>query len=396
MKLLTGRMKRAKDKQMITKLWVKNYRSLANLELRLEPITVLVGPNGSGKSNIVDVLRFIHDALRGGLDSAIVNRQGMSAVRRWSAKGRPYDVELGVTISAPTFSGSYNFVLGSERRGEYRVKREICHLKSAQNGAETVFETDAGEWLQQPSALTPAIHDNALTLPLLANLPLYKELYEYLTAVSFYNIFPNTISEPQKPGNPYPLDEHGANLASTLRDLKRANSDLLEPLQRALSAVLPDVLDFQVNQVGGYLVTRLRHQISQESEERATFELAQESDGTLRILGILTALYQDPPRTLIVLEEPELTIHPGALSLLWEEIESASKRSQIILTTHSPDLLDMCQAEQLRVVEKIAGITYADIVADAQKEAIQERLFAPGELLRAQGLHRATQIPLPS
>ena len=109
---------------MITKLWVKNYRSLANLELSFEPITILVGQNGSGKSNIVDTLRFIHDALRYGLDSAIVNRQGMSAVRRWSAKGRPYDVEVGVTIKTDDFWGTYQFVLGSERRGEYRVKRE--------------------------------------------------------------------------------------------------------------------------------------------------------------------------------------------------------------------------------------------------------------------------------
>lgn len=376
---------------MITKLWVKNYRSLANLELSFEPITILVGQNGSGKSNIVDTLRFIHDALRYGLDSAIVNRQGMSAVRRWSAKGRPYDVEVGVTIKTDDFWGTYQFVLGSERRGEYRVKRESCHVKNTQGTQEAMFETDNGEWHHKPLQLTPPIHDNALTLPLIANLTLYKDIYEYLTATSFYNIFPNAISEPQKPGNPYPLDEHGANLASTLRDLKRTNSNLLVPLQEALSKILPDVLDFQVNQVGGYLVTRLRHQINTESDERATFELAQESDGTLRILGILTSLYQDPSRTLVVLEEPELTIHPGALGLLWDEIQSASARSQIIVTTHSPDLLDMCEAEQLRVVEKIEGITYADQVAQEQIEAIQERLFAPGELLRAQGLHRATQ-----
>jgi predicted ATPase len=140
--------------------------------------------------------------------------------------------------------------------------------------------------------------------------------------------------------------------------------------------------------VGGYLVIDLRHQYADLGESEPWFSLLQESDGTLRILGILAALYQDPPRKLIAIEEPELTIHPGAMSVLWEEIESAAERSQIILTTHSPDLLDMCRAEQLRVVEKVRGITEIGPIAEEQKKIIQQRLFAPGQLLRAHGLHR--------
>ncbi|MCB0113196.1 MAG: ATP-binding protein [Caldilineaceae bacterium] len=85
-----------------------------------------------------------------------------------------------------------------------------------------------------------------------------------------------------------------------------------------LGRPLPDVVDYQVSQVGSYLVTSLTHEVS---EDRALFDLAKESDGTLRMLGILSALYQDPPLNLVALEEPEMTIHPGALRLLWEQIE---------------------------------------------------------------------------
>ena len=110
------------------------------------------------------------------------------------------------------------------------------------------------------------------------------------------------------------------------------------------------------------------------------------------MLGILSALYQTPPRGLIALEEPELTIHPGAMSLLWEEILEATRRRdgqmQVVLTTHSPDLLDMCEADQIRVVEKINGITHVGPVAEDQKQIIQQKLFAPGQLLQAQGLIR--------
>jgi predicted ATPase len=195
----------------------------------------------------------------------------------------------------------------------------------------------------------------------------------------------------QQPTNPYPLEEHGENLASFLEELydtKWKNNKFRRGLEDALRRATGDITGYKVRRVEGFLVINLRHQYAELGEGEPWFSLSQESDGTLRILGILAALYQDPPRTLIAIEEPELTIHPGAMSVLWEEIESAAERSQIIITTHSPDLLDMCQAEQLRVVEKSDGITEVGPIAEEQKQIIQKRLFAPGQLLRAQGLHR--------
>lgn len=369
---------------MITELWVRNYRSLADARLTLEPLTVLVGPNGSGKSNLVDVLRFVAEALQYGLDAAIINRHGMSALRRWSAKGRPYDVEIGLSFKTPAMEGRYSFVLGSRRRGEYSVKSEHCSLfKPTDPLSRTEFETRKGEWVSSPAEIRPAIRRTALVLPLLTGLGQFKDLHELVTRMSFYNILPNELTEPQKPANPYPLDEHGENLASVLRKLGRKRE-----LERALASVLGDISNYQVSQVGGYLVTKLRHE-SPEGERAPLFELAQESDGTLRLLGILTALYQDPPRTLIALEEPELTIHPGAMALLWEEILSVIPGTQVLLTTHSPDLMDLCEAEQLRVVEKIDGATHVGPIAQEQRRIIRKRLFAPGQLLQAQGLRRS-------
>lgn len=377
---------------MIKSVWVKNYRSIADIRVNLEPVTILVGHNGSGKSNFVDVFRFIYEALRLGLDAAIVNRHGMSALRRWSAKGRPYDVEIGLAIETEQISATYNFVLGSERRGEYNVKREACYIRETNSEHGVHYETNSGSWLRTPEGIHPQINDRALLLPILAQTEPYAKLHNYLTSFAFYNIFPNALSEPQKPANPYPLDEHGTNLASTLREMQRSKSSLMDSLKQSISTVLPDVIDFQVMQVGGYLVTKLRHEMSNDG--RAMFELSQESDGTLRMLGILVALYQEDQRTLLTLEEPELTIHPGALKVLWEEIEVAGDRSQVLITTHSPDLLDFCQVEQLRVVEKVQGITLIDPIDETQRSVIQERLFAPGELLRAQGLRRANQLSL--
>ena len=149
-----------------------------------------------------------------------------------------------------------------------------------------------------------------------------------------------------------------------------------------------DVTDFQVTQVGGYLVTRLRH--SSQEDRSPTFELSQESDGTLRILGLLAELFQDPPRTLIAMEEPELTMHPGAMGLLCDVLSESTRRSQILITTHSPDLIARFGADELRVVEKVEGSTVIGEVDEAQRTAINERLFSPGDLLRLDGsLRRA-------
>jgi predicted ATPase len=191
------------------------------------------------------------------------------------------------------------------------------------------------------------------------------------------------------------LTERGDNLASLLRDLRRGHTTVARELENALSSVMGDILGYQVAQVGGYLVTKLRH-TGAGKDQQPLFELSQESDGTLRLLGILSALYQTPPRGLIALEEPELTIHPGVMSLLWEEIQAATQRRdrqmQVVLTTHSPDLLDMCEADQIRVVEKISGITHVGPVAEEQRQIIQQKLFAPGQLLQAQSLRRAGAV----
>lgn len=373
---------------MITELRIKNYRSFAEETVHLERLTVLVGRNAAGKSNLVDVVRFVRDALQSGLDIAISKRGGMSALRRWSAKGRPYDVEVALKLDLNSYSINYSFTLGSATRGDYQIKEELCTFQQEDRVIDS-FEIKKGEWRTGPEEIRKtATQARALTLPLLTGLPRFEQLYEFLTQMSFYAIMPDMLREPQKPTNPYPLQENAANVASVLRELKQKDKESARELESSLRRMIDDIQSYQVRQVGGYLVTRLRH-TSEEEDRAPNFELFQESDGTLRILGILAAFYQSPPRSFIALEEPELTIHPGALVLLWEELVSVSRKNQILITTHSPDLLDMCDADMLRVVDKEAGITKIGDVDAAQKGIIKDRLLSPGQLMRGQGLYRA-------
>lgn len=207
--------------------------------------------------------------------------------------------------------------------------------------------------------------------------------------MGFYTIYPASLRQPQKPANVYPLEESGQNLASVLRNLKQKKNSEVATMNQALEVAVEGVHDYSVSQVGGYLVTRLHHAPIFEGGRGPAFELAQESDGTLQLLGILTALYQDPPRSLITIEEPELTIHPGALGVLCDVLKEASLRSQVMITTHNPDLLDRFANERILVVEKVEGVTEVGSMTPFQNEAIRRRLFSPGELMRIQGLERA-------
>jgi predicted ATPase len=392
---------------MITEVSVKNYRSLAEETIPLERLTVLVGRNAAGKSNVVDVLRFVRDALRSGLDMAISQRGGLRALQRWSAKeahqGQPHKavgshVEIGLRLILGeetdhpyhTRIVHYRFILGTATEDDYRVKEETCECQD--EDVTDGFEIKNGTWVRGPEEVRKtATQARALTLPLLTGLQPFAQLYDFLTQMSFYAIIPDVLREPQVSTSSYPLQDNASNMASVLRELKQKNKARAKGLEASLERIVGDIDSYQVRQVGGYLVTRLRHQ-GMGGNGAPIFELFQESDGTLRILGILTALYQVPPRPLIALEEPELTIHPGALALLWEELTHVSRTSQVLITTHSPDLLDMCDADALRVVEKEGDVTRVGPVDPAQKAILKDRLLSPGQLMRGQGLYRAEGV----
>jgi predicted ATP-dependent endonuclease of OLD family len=114
-----------------------------------------------------------------------------------------------------------------------------------------------------------------------------------------------------------------------------------------------------------------------------SLDLAQESEGFRRVLAYLVALYQSPAKQVLIFEEPEKGIHPGALEVLAEQFKACPDegRGQVILTTHSPELLDHFPPEALRVVEIVDYVTRIGPVAQDQVEAIRERLLRPGELV---------------
>ena len=395
----------------ITRIWAKNFRSVADSSLELGPVTVLVGPNGSGKSNLLDVAGFLSDALRTNLDAAFSARQGFESVRM--REREPNGVEMGVRYE--TDGGlrlDYDFAVEGNEDGGCRVTRERivrssgCERFSSikiQNGNLVSPEELVGEIGGRFKDGDTDFETDNLALP--NNLRLitwgttgdkdswfhngFHIMRSELARLRVYRLFPNTMRQPQKAGNPHPLREDGDNLASALRELDRKHPDSMGLIKTALCHIIPFITDLRVVPVGGFLVTQLKHgDVSVGDNDDAWFDLTQESDGTVRMLGILTALYQKPYLPLIGIEEPALNVHPGMLAALGDVIHEASRRSQMLITTHSPDLIDKFRVENILVVNTERGITTTGRVSGTQMEAARRDLFTPGELHSMEGLRQ--------
>ena len=418
------------DRPAITKIWAKNFRSIEYAELELGALTVLVGPNASGKSNLLDVLSFLADAAREGLESAITRRGGTDSIGRRSPNGRVLAPEIGFHVEVEGLTLEYIVSLVIRGRVRHSIKREYASLHIG-TGFKPVEVELIGGRLSKPN-LNQVAGDEGPTLTkvkrLIAeeieggdlNLISAKALLltlslasigtrtksptenpyfilqialdnarAYLSRIAMYHIFPNSLRDPQRVTNSYPLDVDGENLASTLRDITKKKARFLRELKEALALAVPRVSDIRVRTVGSYYVVELKHEKGDGTGKGLWFDLAQESDGTLRLLAMLTALFQDPTPPLIGLEEPELAIHPGAMAVLADTMKEASLRGQVLVATHSPDLINLLPIESIRAVTAEDGSTRVGKVAEHQLKSVKDNLFLPGELHSMEGLQPA-------
>jgi cyclophilin family peptidyl-prolyl cis-trans isomerase len=208
-----------------------------------------------------------------------------------------------------------------------------------------------------------------------------------LSRLRFSALFPNTLRIPARPDTDRNLKESGENWASILKTLRQTDRgrNAIKRILEMMRLVMPSLQDVTVKGVGGYLVPQFLVKDS-EKLRKHYFDPVQLSDGTLRIFGILLNLYQIPPPKFLAIEEPELTVHPGILSMLADAFKEASVNSQIFITSHSPYLVDYFNAKQILVVNLINGETRVDTIKKSQIESVKEHLTSIKELMMMEGL----------
>jgi len=378
---------------------LKNYKSIAECSVNLGPLTFLVGPNGAGKSNFLDALRLVAESLHGSLEHSLRERGGIGEVRRRSkgTAGRPthFGVRLEFNLG-DNVSGHYAFRVGALSRGGFEVQREECQLQreecqlwSEQSAfAECFYTAESGKVIDASAKVMPPASPDRLLLVAAAGLAEFRPLYDALSRMGFYNLNPDEIKDLQPSDTGEVLQRDGRNLASVLNALGRDNPNARNRVVEFLSKVVPGIEDVTIKHVGKKETLEFHQRVHADS---GTWKFLAEnmSDGTLRALGVLTALFQSTNGgakrvPLVGIEEPEMAVHPGAAGVLGDALRTAAHMTQVIVTSHSPDLLDDKDVSDDWVLAVVSenGESKIGPLNEADRSLMRDRLFTAGELLK--------------
>ena len=363
---------------MIHRFRVQNFKSIADLDVSLPPVTVLVGKSGTGKSNFVQSFRFLRDALMG-LPTPV---HSWGQVRPMIASDAP--TSFCVEFSVDSIEEVFRYELSLNKGGLTQpLEMERLSLGGKILFHQAVAKPGQPGWITQPD-----LHQVPPPGPIaLGRIPSISEIVIAFTAltsgIGCYIFSDKVLCQPvMEDKRTRGLGDDAGNFLdimkdvfSNLRDLKVRKS-MIATLQR----VNPSVTSVELDDILSPKNVVVGHKFNGKT---LSLGLSQESDGFRRFYAHLLAIYQQPPKETLIFEHPEDGIHPGALSLLADEFNAAPEQGQgqVILTTHSPQLLDHFDVTHIRVVELADSHTRVGMVSREQLEAVREGLLEPGELL---------------
>ena len=375
----------------LLELHASKYSSLRHETVTFGNLNIFVGANASGKSTILDALKFLQQGLKtGSFRQAVRTRGGVRYLfGKWEEASQ---MKLSVQMQDSENQTRYKWSIGLliDHR-QFRVNEEVTMLPA--NGEELHLlsaNQGSGWWLSENQqkirmkgdpdmcALAAASADAAF---------LARPIYTFVSDWTF--IDPNLFSlrRMRRGGESDRLERDGQNLAERLYQLNESSPETFKDIASATKSILgiPEELEaverndhFHIH----FYERGLRSPVTQTSV----------STGTLRILTLITALFEAPHQGLVAVEEPENNIHPAALGDFVQLLVATSRRVQVLITTHSPTFLNFVeQPESVYVVRRddLAGTkVFQEENPQGVRDALQATGFSLGEFYETKGFGR--------
>jgi len=318
---------------IVSRMVLKNWRNFREADVTLGSRAFLVGPNASGKSNFLDAFRFLRDIARDGLEKAVGDRGGISKIRCLAARRQP-NIELEITLAesqALEPAWKYSLCIKQQERGLHlpyvgyeRVWQGSKQLVDRPN------EQDRNDFLLLTQTHLEQINANQS----------FRAIAGFLESVLYLHLIPQLVRNPQAFSGPgVEGDPFGRNFLERIaKTPERTRRSRLKRIEEALRIAVPQLKNLtETKDEAGipHLEAIYEHWRPKGAKQRED----QFSDGTLRLLGLLWSLLESD--SLLLLEEPELSLNTGIVTELPALLHRLQRhrRRQIILSTHSADLL---------------------------------------------------------
>ena len=360
-------------------LRIRNFKAVVDSKtVKLGPLTAFIGNNGAGKSSLIEALETYQAIVRDGLDAAMQRWLGIEHVRH---KAQEAKERMGQLVNPISFE----LALGESPRKVRRLTMTVNNDPAANRmfiASERVTDLtgDFAERDEVGALMSYGAGRSMLAAPASLN---HTLLSSEVLAWQFLTLSPERMGLPvpqQRTKGAVRLANDGSNVADFLLDLRRQDANAFNGIVETMAFVLPYAKDIQPTLTSSEIERKAWLQLSEDSFKVPGWLL---STGTLRMLALLALLRHPSPPPLIVVEEIENGLDPRSIHLIVEEIRGAvlSGVTQVIVTTHSPYLLDLLTLEHLVVVERDAE-GHPRFIRPADNENLQTwaQEFAPGKL----------------
>ena len=330
--------------QALDKITIKGFKSIKSLEdFELGKLNILIGGNGAGKSNFIDFFRMLHAMMDENLKDYIRESGGISDLL---FNGRKITELLKFETHFGIRGYRFNIVPGAKEL-DFSITKEARYYESGRTGWWELGDSSDGTSLlaQEIKNKTP---DSKYGQP----------VYDAITSWQIYHFHDTSSKAPMR----YPeiiqdnkeLRYNGANIAPYLLKLKNKYMNIYNEITEAVRLVTPffDEFTLEIEELGQKQKVNLTWRQKGSDYPMQPYHL---SDGSIRFICLATALLQPQPPATIIIDEPELGLHPFAINILGELVQSAAKRTQLIIATQSPLLVDNFDPDVVIVVNRKKG-----------------------------------------
>jgi predicted ATPase len=359
----------ANERPRIQRLKLSGFRSIQALDLEFKPINVLIGANGSGKSNLIEflrMLRFMADST-GQLRGYVGTLGGASQLLHFgSAISRvmAFEIELNAGKGANRYAAELAGAAGGTLVFLNETYLYAKHSAQSPLKASSLGAGHAESKLGEATSETP------------------KVIQRFLREIRVHQFHNSSFNSPLRASaalhSARHLHESGGQLAAVLKRIQDTQPERYRWILDYIRLIYPSFLDFEFIAMGDASV-RLGWR---ERMNEYVFDIDQASDGTVRFFALVTILLADPEElpSILIIDEPELGLHPAAIEVLASLIRAASEHCQLVIATQSPQLIDQFDPEDIITVERRHGQSrFERLNRERLKPWLEEFGDAPGE-----------------